>query len=96
MWFVIIFLFLLIIFWVGIVFLVFNDCVILVVIVDLDKCICILVELINVENKDIWEKFLDLFVDSCEDILLLGLVLMLEVNVVLVVIRNVVIEVKVM
>lgn len=96
MWFVIIFLFLLIIFWVGIVFLVFNDCVILVVIVDLDKFICILVELINVENKDIWEIFLDLFVDSCEDILLLGLVLMLEVIVVLVVIRNVLIEVKVM
>lgn len=96
MWFVIIFLFLLIIFWVGIVFLVFNDCVILVVIVDLDKCICILVELINVGNKDIWEKILDLFVDSCEDILLLGLVLMLEVIVVLVVIRNVLIEVKVM
>lgn len=96
MWFVIIFLFLLIIFWVGIIFIVFNDCVILVVIVDLDKFICILVELINVENKDIWEIFLDLFVDSCEDILLLGLVLMLEVIVVLVEIRNVLIEVKVM
>lgn len=96
MWFVIIFLFLLIIFWVGIIFIVFNDCVILVVIVDLDKFICILVELINVENKDIWENFIDLFVDSCEDILLLGLVLMLEVIVVLVEIRNVLIEVKVM
>lgn len=85
-----------IIFWVGIVFLIFNDCVILVVIVGWDKCICILVGLINVENKDIWENFIDLFVDSCEDILLLGLLLMLEVIVVLVVIRNVLIEVKVM
>lgn len=73
---------------------VLNDCAILAVIVDSDKPICTLVELINVENKDTWETFSDLSVDSCEDILSLGSVLMLEVTVVSAATRNVLIEVK--